>query len=200
MSTNYKMRCGKCKEQGGYFTRQAWGWGNADVIENTVFLMAHADCFDRYQSDEDEGFEIISEYDRRDENEEEMLRWIDNLQDSTTRAGSAFPRADEWQVAKDGDIRQWWELQKSGKTDEAERYRSVLSVRAERLLAQRQMQKHLEEQLYMDVQKRADECVAGGGHYWNTESFEMGIGTNGYSFDSKICTTCGLTETGAMIQ
>ena len=201
MSTNYILRCADCKEQGGYFTRQAWGWGNADVIENTVFLMAHADCFDKYQGDEDDhdrGIQIISEYDDISHNDEEMLKWIDNLQDSESRAGSAFPRADEWEAAKNGNIREWWELQKHGRDDSY--LRSMVASRAELLQAARDMRKHLEEQLHLNIQARADECVAGGGHYWNTEALEMGIGTNGYTFDSKICTTCGLTNTGAMIQ
>lgn len=201
MSIYYRLRCADCKEQGGFFSRQAWGWGNGDVIENTVFLMAHADCFDKYQGDEDDhdrGIQILSEYDPNDDNDEERLKWIDNLLDSSTRAGSAFPRASEWEAAKEYDIRQWWEEEKLRLDNKSLRERVAEKLAIKK--AHRDMAKHLENQLHLDIQARAEECVAGGGHYWNTEAIEMGIGTNGYNYESKICTTCGLTDTGAMIQ
>lgn len=202
MSTYYKLRCGACEEQGGHFTRQAWGWGNSDVIENTVFLMAHADCFDKYQGDsETETITVISEHDPQYNNDEESLKWIENLQDSESVAGSAFPHCDEWKLVADGgDIKAWWDVQKLGKTDEANEYRSILSIKAERLLTKKALRKHLEEQLHFDIEKRVAECIAGGGHYWNVDEVELVTGSNAYSFDFKICTTCGLTGTGAMIQ
>ena len=41
MSTYYYFACKKCKKLGGFFSRQAWGWGNADVIDSFQFIMKH---------------------------------------------------------------------------------------------------------------------------------------------------------------
>ena len=202
MSTYYKLRCGACEEQGGFFTRQAWGWGNADVIENTVFLMAHADCFDRYQGDpETDTITNISEYDSGYRNDEESLRWIENLQNPESVAGSAFPHGDEWKLVADGgDIKAWWEASKSGKSEDADEYRSRLSIKAERLQAKKALRKHLEEQENLNIQARVDECIAGGGHYWDDVSLGIEDGKSMAMMQGTICTTCGLTSSGAMIQ
>ena len=59
MSTYYALTCPKCKESSGFsFSRQAWGWGNADIIETFKFLMAHAECGDNYKTD----LQIVSEH------------------------------------------------------------------------------------------------------------------------------------------
>ena len=201
MSTNYTMRCGACKEQGGYFTRQAWGWGNADVIENTVFLMAHADCYDRYQGDEDEHLEIISEHDHRDNYDEENLKWIENLQNPETVAGSAFPRGDEWKLVQDGgDIRAWWQAHKDNLTERADDYREGIAERQGAIEAKRALRKHLEDQLHFDIEKRVAECIEGGGHHWDTISLSVQDGNKMARSHSDICSSCGLTSTGAMIQ
>lgn len=201
MSTNYRLRCNTCKEQGGFFSRQAWGWGNADVIENTVFLMAHAECGDYYQGDPDDeiGIRILSEHDYLDDHAEERLKWIDNLQGDTI-AGTAFPRASEWQAAKEGDIREWWDTEKrAGKDSIAGSYRRYLEEQAAEIKKRRDAIKALEEAHKVDCEGRVAACIAAGGHYWNTDNVEMSVGNNGYSFESKICTSCGLTDTGAMI-
>jgi hypothetical protein len=201
MSTYYKLRCGACEEQGGHFTRQAWGWGNADVIENTVFLMAHADCFDRYQGDpETETITIISEHDREYNNDEESLKWIENLQDPKSVAGSAFPHCDEWKLVADGgDIKAWWQASKSGKSAEADELRSRLSIKAERLLAKKALRQQLLEQENLNIQARIDQCIAGGGHHWNDVPLSVQDGKSMAMMSGNICTTCGLTNTGAMI-
>ena len=43
MSTYYYFVCKKCKEYGGFYSHQAWGWGNADFIDSFKFLMKHTD-------------------------------------------------------------------------------------------------------------------------------------------------------------
>lgn len=58
MSTYYALTCPKCKETSGFsFSRQAWGWGNADIVETFKFLMAHAMCGGAYCTD----LQIVSE-------------------------------------------------------------------------------------------------------------------------------------------
>jgi hypothetical protein len=42
MSTYYGFKCEKCKLKGGFQSRQAWGTGNADLIDNFKFTMYHA--------------------------------------------------------------------------------------------------------------------------------------------------------------
>jgi len=47
MGTDYEFRCDVCEARGGWFTRQAWGWGNADILECFAFIMEHTrDCED----------------------------------------------------------------------------------------------------------------------------------------------------------
>lgn len=41
MSTEYYFVCRRCKEYGGFYSHQAWGWGNADFIDSFKFLMKH---------------------------------------------------------------------------------------------------------------------------------------------------------------
>lgn len=202
MSTYYNLRCGHCKEQGGFFSRQAWGWGNSDVIENTVFLMAHAECFNQWQSDDEDRLEIISE--DNDKTLEaylvERLKWIRNLQSENTVAGSAFPHGDEWKAAKDGDIKLWWNKAKEELTDEADRLaKRVAEIQAEldRKIA---LKKHLIELENLNIEERVAECIQGGGHYWQSMTGGMASDEKFYELNGKICSICGYTGNGAMIQ
>lgn len=42
MSTYYSFTCNNCKLRGGFMSRQAWGVGNADLIDTYKFVMYHA--------------------------------------------------------------------------------------------------------------------------------------------------------------
>lgn len=45
MATDYYLYCGKCKKSTYSFSRQAWGWGNANIIDSFRFIMKHiAEC------------------------------------------------------------------------------------------------------------------------------------------------------------
>jgi len=45
MSTYYYFHCKAHRQSGGNFTRQAWGYGNADLIDTFKFVMYHvAEC------------------------------------------------------------------------------------------------------------------------------------------------------------
>ena len=41
MSTYYYFHCNKHQLSGGLFTRQAWGYGSADLIDTFKFVMYH---------------------------------------------------------------------------------------------------------------------------------------------------------------
>lgn len=41
MSTDYVFMCKECRKYGGGFTSQAWGTGNADIIDSFRFIMKH---------------------------------------------------------------------------------------------------------------------------------------------------------------
>lgn len=199
MSTNYRLRCGACQEQGGFFSRQAWGWGNSDIIENTVFLMAHADCYDKYQGEEDARFEILSEYDWTPSRDGEELAWIENLQNPDTVAGSAFPRADEWEVPNE-NIRLWWDIYKQDLTHEANQIRARMTEKTMREKERRELREKLEQQFQEDMENRIKTCVAGGGHHWDIDELYLQDGNKMQSLGSaKICKTCGLTGSGAVI-
>ena len=41
MSTYYYVACEKCREYGGFLSRQAWGWGNFDICDTFAFIANH---------------------------------------------------------------------------------------------------------------------------------------------------------------
>lgn len=41
MSTYYYFSCTKCRTRGGVFGKQAWGWGDFDMIESFKYLAHH---------------------------------------------------------------------------------------------------------------------------------------------------------------
>ena len=57
MSTYYFIGCEKCKEIGGFYSKQAWGWGNMDIVETFKFLAFHTEKCGH------ENIKIISEHD-----------------------------------------------------------------------------------------------------------------------------------------
>jgi hypothetical protein len=44
MGVDYKFFCKKCDKTGGGFSSQAWGTGNADIIDSFRFIMKHRYC------------------------------------------------------------------------------------------------------------------------------------------------------------
>lgn len=57
MSTNYSFYCEPLKMKNGFFSRQAWGWGNFTIITCFKWL---AYCIEKYGI---ESIKVISEYD-----------------------------------------------------------------------------------------------------------------------------------------
>lgn len=93
MSTYYTFRCPKCEEQGGFFSRQAWGWGNCEIFENFKFHVAHSGCG---------VLQILKEDDSLYANERERLRWLDHLKRDEDLRSLVWPRAGEWAWVKEG--------------------------------------------------------------------------------------------------
>lgn len=84
MSTYYEFRCEKCKENGGFFSRQAWGWGNFDVIDSFKFIAFHtANCGQEY-------IRVVSEHDN-EYNDKKASR-AKFLQDTK----NIFPLSNDW--------------------------------------------------------------------------------------------------------
>ncbi|MDH4130057.1 MAG: hypothetical protein OEV44_14970 [Spirochaetota bacterium] len=92
MSTYYYFECKECNKVGkGIFTRQAWGWGNADIIDCFQFIMKHsAQCGS-------ENISIKSEYDFEDEG---RIPETDNAED----LNDYFPYSEDW-GSKESDRR-----------------------------------------------------------------------------------------------
>jgi hypothetical protein len=95
VSTYYQFRCPKCGEQGGFFSRQAWGWGNDDIFENFKFFVAHAHCG---------SLEVVSEMEERYFAHEEELKWLERLNEDDRLRDHVWPQADEWQ-----EVAESWE-------------------------------------------------------------------------------------------
>ena len=93
MSTYYKLRCPICGEQGGFFSRQMWGWGNCDIFGTFKVLVAHHDCGT---------VEIISEHHDSYYSDEE-LRWLERLSADEFLRDRVWPHATEW-----GEVAESW--------------------------------------------------------------------------------------------
>lgn len=81
VSTYYYFGCKKCQSRGGFFSRQMWGWGNADIIDSFQFIMKHSDYCG------EENIYILSEHDD----------YLDSLkEDKSEELMKYFPCSDDW--------------------------------------------------------------------------------------------------------
>ena len=197
MSTNYHLRCEECQEDGGFFSRQAWGWGNSDIIENMVFLMQHSDCNDQYQGET--SFRIISEY--SETNAENYLNWAKTLSDPESKAFNAFPRANEWQIAEDGNIREWWEKEGRAKAVKSindiylAEFSHYQKTKRERLAAIQAM-----KDLEVEAGKRVEICLETyGSHDYQDHPIFMTFADREADIKSEICQRCGAMTNGAIV-
>ncbi len=89
MSTFYKLRCVVCGKTGGFFSRQVWGYGNADIVDTFKFMMLHTStCQPEFESLH---LEVVSEHDEEylanEEADEAALK---------KDAADMFPRSGDW--------------------------------------------------------------------------------------------------------
>lgn len=83
MSTYYYFVCNGCnKKSDGVYTRQMWGWGNADIIDCFQFIMKHTDNCGH------EKIAIFSEDDREVE--------FYNTDEVKQELNCYFPRSEDW--------------------------------------------------------------------------------------------------------
>ena len=89
MSTYYAFACLKCETTGGFFSRQAWGIGNADLVASFKFYAVHAiECGAEH-------VRVLHEGDARNEwpNQTNDPAWL-------LEHKAVFPRADEWALSR----------------------------------------------------------------------------------------------------
>lgn len=87
MSTYYYFKCEKCKRTGGFLSRQAWGWGNFDIIDSFKFLGLHiAECGH-------DNIRMTWEHDDDCYNEEPKDSFL-------KRSEGIFPYSNDWEFMK----------------------------------------------------------------------------------------------------
>lgn len=95
MSTYYCFTCDFCKLNGGFYSRQAWGSGNADLVDTYKFVMYHGlNCGTdkiRFLSEHQDDYT-----DRPDTNNAGEER-IKHLKDTK----NIFPHSNDWQFMAD---------------------------------------------------------------------------------------------------
>lgn len=101
MSTYYYFHCTKHMESGGCWTRQAWGYGNADLIEAFKFVMHHV------RTCGEEHIGMHSEH-----NDDEYVSTV--IDDDARRAfleatRGIWPHSDDWAFVRreDGTVDGW---------------------------------------------------------------------------------------------
>lgn len=95
MSTYYSFKCDNCKLLGGFMSRQAWGTGNADLVDNFKFVMHHSlECGVEHIG-------VISEH------SEEYGEWPNTNIESKARlkhlidTEGIFPHSSDWEFMRD---------------------------------------------------------------------------------------------------
>lgn len=88
MSTYYYFHCDKHQVSGGCWTRQAWGWGNADLIDAFKFVMYHvSEC----------GPENIGMHSEHDDDDYANTSFEDeHRREHLEQTVDIFPRSDDW--------------------------------------------------------------------------------------------------------
>lgn len=95
MSTYYYFHCTKHQQSGGCFTRQAWGYGNADLIDTFKFVMYHVrECGEQHigmHSEHDDDSYTPTHIDEEG-SRREFLEWTRGI----------FPRSNDWEFVNHG--------------------------------------------------------------------------------------------------
>lgn len=106
MSTYYYFHCKKHQQSGGCFTRQAWGYGNADLIDTFKFVMYHvAECgtenIGMHSEHEDDPY-TPTNFDNEDGARREFLEQTAHI----------FPHSNDWgfmsRLPEGGDPKTLW--------------------------------------------------------------------------------------------
>jgi hypothetical protein len=94
MSTYYYFYCKDIKIKNGFFSRQAWGWGNFDIIASFKWLCY---CIENYGAN---SIEIISEHDQQiDESLNNGFPYIAKLHlEFLIETRDIFPCSNDWNL------------------------------------------------------------------------------------------------------
>jgi len=108
MGTYYYFYCEECKERGGFLSRQAWGWGNFDIVDSFKFIAKHIrECGSKNIRIIDENAieleEVCDKESCRDENKfrKQFLKDTNDI----------FPKSNDWEFmskASDNNFREEW--------------------------------------------------------------------------------------------
>lgn len=104
MGIDYHFTCTTCRQYGGYFSQQAWGWGNMDIVESHAFLCNHlASCGQ-------DAIRVLSEHDVHRLDLQHVARFPD--EDGADEAPAnyerpTFPHTDEWTNFRELRRRHW---------------------------------------------------------------------------------------------
>lgn len=117
MSTYYYFHCTKHQESGGCWTRQAWGYGNADLIDAYKFVMYHvAECGPESigMHSEHEDYEYTpTGYDTEGGKRREHLEQTRHI----------FPRSDDWgfmaKIPEGEQYKDQWVTEELARLDES---------------------------------------------------------------------------------
>ena len=104
MGYYYKFICKKCCVSGGFFSSQAWGFGNFDIIENFKFIGRHLYCEDENL---DLALRIVGEgnglyYDYPSEQPEDFVKYTKSF----------MPHSNDWELVinnKWSEVESLWE-------------------------------------------------------------------------------------------
>ena len=101
MSTYYSFKCDNCKLLGGFMSQQAWGTGNADLIDNFKFVMFHSlECGTGYIG-------VVSEHEQEyDDYEDTNLSGeirCKHLEDTR----HIMPSSSDWQFITNHQDKEW---------------------------------------------------------------------------------------------
>lgn len=87
------FKCNKCNRKGGFFSRQAWGWGNFDIIDSFKFLVFHTDnCGEKY-------IRVISEH--SEDYEEDLNKEIIDFYKK--ESFGHFPSSNDWKFMRENN-------------------------------------------------------------------------------------------------
>ncbi len=94
MSTYYYFFCNNCQRRGGFLTRQAWGWGNFNIIDTFKFISYHSEkCGHK-------NIRIISEHDSEYEFDNIGIEEIEYYRE----AEGIFPHSDDWEYMEKNEL------------------------------------------------------------------------------------------------
>lgn len=112
MSTYYYFWCKKCDRTGGFLSRQAWGWGNFDIIDSFKFLALHIGaCGEEYIG-------MVSEHSDRCYKEGNRVKFLEKTKDY-------WPYSNDWHTEEWPAFKEKWMSDEIKQGEEKDSYDEV---------------------------------------------------------------------------